>query len=60
MINFIKRLLCLEPRQTEFPCENNRLIMDQNGNIRLNLDNPEVLDGLSKEIAKYKDIDLNK
>lgn len=56
MVKFIKWLFCLEPRQTEFPCVNNRMIMNRNGNISLNLNNPEVLKGIHKEMMKYKDL----
>lgn len=58
MVKFIKWLFCLEPRRTEFPCVNNRMIMNRNGNISLNLDNPEVLKGIHKEMMKYKDLKL--
>lgn len=58
MIDFIKFLLGFEPEKTEFPCCNNRMIMNRNGNISLNLDNPEVLEGIHKEMMKYKDIEL--
>lgn len=60
MIKFIKWLLCLEPKQKEFPSLNNRLIMNERGNIRLNLDNPEVLDGLSKGIDKYRNFKVRR
>lgn len=57
-MNFIKWLLCLEPKQREFPCCDNRLIMNERSSIRLNLDSPEVLKGIHKEMMKYKDLKL--
>lgn len=56
MIKFIKWLLCLEPKQREYYSKSNHLIMNENGGIRLNTDNPEVLKGIHKEMMKYVDI----
>lgn len=59
-MKFIKWLLCLEPRQELWYSPDGRLIMNRNGNISLNLDNPEVLKGIHEEMMKYKDIKVRK
>lgn len=59
-MKFIEWLLCLRPRQELWYSPDNRLIMNRNGNISLNLDNPEVLKGIHKEMMKFKDIKVRK
>lgn len=58
LIKFFKWLLCLEPKQQQFVSKCGRMLMNDIGNISLNLDNPEVLAGIHKEMMKYKDIKI--
>lgn len=40
--------------------ENQKMIMDGNGNISLNLSNPEVLRSIENQMRKIKEIPLSK
>lgn len=56
MIKFLKFLLGVPPDMNIHPIENGRLLMNANGNIRLNTDNPDVRKGIHQEMMKYKDM----
>lgn len=58
--SFIAFLLGKKPFEREIGIKDQRLVMDEYGNISMNYSNPEVIKGIEARINEFQDIPLSK